>query len=77
MDGAAVSIDSLSTPSHRRQGLARMLVAEAEGAFKKWGVKRVGAVVMKDHPWAMGFWKAAGYTVDERAVRFVRNFNAS
>jgi ribosomal protein S18 acetylase RimI-like enzyme len=64
-------------PSHRRRGMARMLVAEAEKVFKQWGVKRVGAIVMKEHPWAMGFWKAAGYTVDERAVRFIRDFGAS
>ena len=54
--------------------MARMLLAE-EKAFKKWGVKRVSAIVLKVHPWAMGFWKAAGYTVDERVVRFIRDFS--
>ena len=62
-------------PQNRRQGLARMLVAEAEKVFKKWGVKRVSAIVLKDHPWAIGFWKAAGYSVDERVVRFIRDFS--
>jgi hypothetical protein len=31
------------------------------------------ALVLKDHPWAMGFWNAVGYGVDQRMVRFVRN----
>jgi len=62
-------------PDFRRRGLARALVAEAERMFKQWGVKRVSAIVMKEHPWAMGFWKAAGYTVDDRIVRFIRDFD--
>src|SRR5262245_28393687 len=48
-------------PDFRRKGLARSLVVEAEKMFRQWGVKRISAIVMQDHPWAMGFWKAAGY----------------
>jgi len=62
-------------PEFRRRGLARSLVLEAEGMFREWGVKRITAIVLKEHPWAMGFWKAAGYAVDERVVRFIRNPN--
>jgi ribosomal protein S18 acetylase RimI-like enzyme len=58
-------------PDFRRNGIARALVREAEVAFKGWGVKRVSALVMREHAWAVGFWKAAGYTLDERDVRFV------
>ena len=61
-------------PNNRRQGIARMLVTEAEKVFRIWGVKRVSAIVLKEHPWAMGFWTAAGYSVDERVVRFIRDF---
>jgi ribosomal protein S18 acetylase RimI-like enzyme len=63
-------------PDFRRRGVARALLAEAEKMFKEWGVKRIGAMVVKEHPWAMGFWKASGYTLDERLVRFVRNTGA-
>jgi len=62
-------------PDKRRRGVARMLVAEAEKVFKNWGVKRVSALVFKEHPWAMGFWAAAGYSVDERVVRFIRDLS--
>ena len=60
-------------PDFRRQGLGLALVAEAEKSFSEWGVKRISALVVKDHAWAVEFWKAAGYQLDERDVRFVRN----
>ncbi len=62
-------------PEHRRRGVARALVAEAERAFARWGVRRITALVEKDHPWATGFWKAAGYDPDRRITRFIRNMN--
>ena len=43
-------------PAHRRRGVARALVAEVE----------------RDHPWAVSFWRAAGYLLDERMDRYVR-----
>ena len=63
-------------PDFRRRGLALALVREAEAAFRIWGVKRVSALVLKEHPWAVGFWKAAGYTLDEGDVRFFLNLQA-
>jgi ribosomal protein S18 acetylase RimI-like enzyme len=62
-------------PDYRRRGLARSLVAEAEKRFREWGVKRVTAIVMKEHPWATGFWTAAGYSIDERVLRFIRDLS--
>jgi ribosomal protein S18 acetylase RimI-like enzyme len=60
-------------PDCRRQGIARALVAEVEKRLIQQGAKRITALVEKDHPWAMAFWEAVGYRVDERIVRRVRN----
>ncbi len=60
-------------PDYRRQGVARALVAEVEKRLIQQGAKRITALVEKDHPWAMNFWEAVGYQVDERIVRRVRN----
>jgi ribosomal protein S18 acetylase RimI-like enzyme len=60
-------------PDHRRQGGARALVAEVERVLTRQGARRITALVEKEHPWAMNFWEAVGYRVDERIVRRVRN----
>lgn len=60
-------------PDYRRRGIARSLVAEAERAFDAWGVKRITALVETDRPWAIHFWKAVGYDLDERVARYVRD----
>ena len=60
-------------PDFRRRGVARALVAEVEKWLARQGAKRITALVEKDHPWAMTFWEAVGYPVDERIVRRVRN----
>jgi purine-nucleoside phosphorylase/ribosomal protein S18 acetylase RimI-like enzyme len=60
-------------PVYRRQGVARALVAEMERRLASQGVKRMTAVVMKEHADAMGFWQSVGYAVDQRVARRVRN----
>jgi ribosomal protein S18 acetylase RimI-like enzyme len=60
-------------PDYRRRGVARALVAEVEKRLTQQGVKRITALVEKDHPLPMAFWEAVGYRVDERIVRRVRN----
>jgi ribosomal protein S18 acetylase RimI-like enzyme len=60
-------------PDFRRRGIARALVAEVEERLARQGAKRITALVEKGHPWAMSFWEAVGYHVDERVVRRVRN----
>jgi ribosomal protein S18 acetylase RimI-like enzyme len=60
-------------PACRRQGIARALLAEVERKLADQGAKRITALVEKEHSWAMNFWEAVGYRVDERIVRRVRN----
>jgi ribosomal protein S18 acetylase RimI-like enzyme/purine-nucleoside phosphorylase len=60
-------------PAYRRQGVARALVAEVERRLARAGARRISALVLKEHPWAMAFWHAAGYEPDPRMVRFARN----
>ncbi len=60
-------------PDCRRQGLAHKLVDEVDNRLASMGVKRVTALVEKDHPWAVGFWSAQGYKHDQAIVRYVRN----
>ncbi len=60
-------------PDYRRKGLARKLVDEANSRLASMGVKRITALVEKDHPEAVGFWNAQGYQHDQTIVRYVRN----
>lgn len=76
-DGWRGNMYRLAThPLHRRKGIARALVSEAERIFAKWGVKRITALVERDHGWAVDFWEAAGYVADVRMSRYVRNLEA-
>jgi ribosomal protein S18 acetylase RimI-like enzyme len=60
-------------PQFRRRGIARALAEQAERWLTERGAKRISALVEKDHPWAVGFWEAAGYQLDRRMVRYFRN----
>jgi len=60
-------------PDHRRRGIARRLVDAANDVFAGWGVRRISALVEKDHPSAVAFWGAVGFTHDARMSRFVRD----
>ena len=62
-------------PSYRRRGIARALVEEGERRLRDQGCARVSAIVMREHDWAVGFWRAVTYTHDERVFRFVRNMD--
>jgi ribosomal protein S18 acetylase RimI-like enzyme len=64
-------------PDQRRRGIARALVAEVQKLFARQGVKRITALVEKEHEWAVGFWTAAGYRLDRRIVRFVQNLDSA
>jgi ribosomal protein S18 acetylase RimI-like enzyme len=59
-------------PAFRRRGIARELVAAVEQRLAEMGAKRITALVVVDHLWAMGFWSAVGYRHDEHMARLVR-----
>lgn len=60
-------------PDFRRRGIARRLVTAAEEWFRAQGVKRIGAVVEKDHPWATGFWDSTEFYLEPLDLRYVRD----
>ena len=59
-------------PRARRRGLAGALVAEAERRLSQRGAPRANALVVLDHPHAVGFWESAGYERDDRMGRWVK-----
>lgn len=59
-------------PSHRRAGLARALLQEAERRLDERGARRSSAIVVEDHPHATGFWRASGWDEQQARIRFVR-----
>jgi ribosomal protein S18 acetylase RimI-like enzyme len=63
-------------PEYRRRGLARALVMEVTRRLADEGARRVSALVEKDHPLAMNFWRGIGYQLDARMVRFVHHCEA-
>ena len=60
-------------PDYQRRGIARRLLSEADTWLRAQGAKRVGAVVEKDHPWAVGFWESSGFVLEPMDLRYVRN----
>ena len=60
-------------PDFRRRGVAHRLVAEAEKRMADLGARRITALVEKDHPWATGYWDAAGYEEHHLMARYFRN----
>lgn len=60
-------------PDYQRRGIALRLLTEVENRLAQIGVKRITALVEKDHSWATGYWNAVGYQLDFRMVRYVRN----
>ena len=58
---------------HRRQGVGRQLVAQAEHVLRAHGCPRITALVHLELPEAPSFWPAAGYALDADVGRFVRN----
>jgi len=70
--GGVTSTGWQSIPITGDKELPVRSVAHVERKLKQQGGKRITALVEKEHPWAMIFWEAVGYRVDERIVRRVR-----
>ena len=60
-------------PSHRRQGIARLLVDAGHERLRALGAHRVTALVGGEEGAAHGLWRAVGYKRDEFVHRFVRD----
>jgi ribosomal protein S18 acetylase RimI-like enzyme len=58
---------------HRRQGVARELVAAGERLLEARGARRITALVPREDAPATGFWRAAGYARDAVWARHVKN----
>ena len=72
-DGWRGAISRLAVEApYRRRGIGQALLAAVEERFDRNGVTVVGALVEKDHPWAMAYWDATDFTLDERFVLFTR-----
>src|ERR1700733_5253247 len=61
-DGWRGSISRLpAPPSHRRKGLARQLLREAEARLAAAAAVRLQAIVVDTAPMAVSFWDASGW----------------
>lgn len=59
-------------PEHRRTGLGRELVRQAERRLAAVGAVRSQAIVMASDLRAMGFWTATGWDPQTDRTRFVK-----
>jgi ribosomal protein S18 acetylase RimI-like enzyme len=59
-------------PDHRRQGLARRLLSDAESRLIRLGARRMQAIVVASDQRATGFWGTSGWEEQVDRVRFVK-----
>ena len=58
--------------TRRRQGIARELIAAAEQSLLARGARRISAIVIDDHDYAVRTWQAAGYERQDSVGRYVK-----
>jgi len=72
-DGWRGSIYRLAVaPSHRHQGLGRLLLQEAEDRLSEAGAIRSQAIVVETDAQATAFWQASGWEQQAERLRFVK-----
>ncbi|RJL32017.1 GNAT family N-acetyltransferase [Bailinhaonella thermotolerans] len=64
-------------PAHRRRGIARMLLEEAERRFVEYGGRRGDAMVLDDNALAHHAWRAAGYARESHWSRWTKRLAAA
>ena len=62
-------------PTHRRRGVATLLVREGERLLFERGARRISALVATGDDAACALWRACGFEFDDVAGRFVRALN--
>lgn len=60
-------------PEYRRQGVARLLVAEGEAQLVRAGARRLSVFAVASDPRAVPFWRAVGYEAQQDRQRLVKN----
>ncbi len=72
-DGWRGSVYRLAVaPDHRRAGLGRRLMSEAEERLAEAGARRLQAIVVESDAQATGFWRAIGWEQQVERLRFVK-----
>lgn len=72
-DGWPGSVYRLTVaPEHRRHGLGRRLLHEAERRLTRLGATRLQAIVVETEAVATGFWRASDWAEQVERLRFVR-----
>jgi ribosomal protein S18 acetylase RimI-like enzyme len=65
------------SPTHRGQGIGRLLVDAAEQRFRELGGNRIDAMVLDDNRAAHEFWRACGYVAQPEWSRWIKPIAAS
>jgi ribosomal protein S18 acetylase RimI-like enzyme len=60
------------TPTYRRRGIARRLIAEVSSALFAKGAERIVAMVEHEHAWATNFWDSMARLGYQRNPQFTR-----
>ena len=69
-DGWRGSVYRLAVvPSHRRRGLGRSLLAEAEQRLREAGASRLQAIVVEGDARATGFWQSSDWERQAKRLR--------
>jgi len=59
-------------PDHRRRGLGRRLLAQAEHRLSEHGARRSQAIVVESDRRAASFWRTSGWEEQVERLRFVK-----